>query len=420
MKFDIANWFRGIVVIEIKGDFRERFLNLAFQENIRLNDIRTEGNRLYATIDLRQIHLLRGIARRSRCPFRICKRSGWPFIMAHIIKRPVLPLVAALAVFIFAFTASFIFTLDVGGPYPVSAEDQALVLELAADMGLAPGHSRWGMDMDKVKEYIQRNFTDLVFVEIAGSGVHVTIEVVKRVDVSQEDAVKSPGDMVAVCDGIIEDVLVRRGTAAVKAGDAVCKGDILIYGFSGQEGVAADGIVTARLWGEGYGECALKEEKEALSGNSAVSLGIRVNGGAYMHLAGAKDSPYKKFECREKVYNMLKWRKTNLTVEIISKEYGEVLTYTSEHSPLQAAVIARKAAQSNAYADLAADFGISADGNLQITEERTEDIDLGDGLARAHTVVGGLAEIGEYRKNDQYLQEIPEVILPDDGTESGI
>lgn len=49
----------------------------------------------------------------------------------------------------------------------------------------------------------------------------------------------------------------------------------------GEEALAADGIVTAKVWGEGYGECALHEEWTEPSGNEVIALGIRVNNGSF-------------------------------------------------------------------------------------------------------------------------------------------
>jgi len=408
MRNDPAAWVKGTVEIEIQGRFMERFLNLAFQDNVRLTGIRRQGESIFAFAELDQVRKLRLIARRSHCPFRIRRRFGMPFILAFLRKRPVLPLMAAAAIFMFFFVSSFIFTLEVTGPYPISEEDRQLVLELAEAAGVKAGRSRWGVDMEKAVEYIRDGCGDLVFAEIEEKGVHLTIQVVKRVDIPEDQEQRPPRDMIAVCDGIIRDVLVRKGTAAVSPGDAVCAGDVLIYGYDGKQGVAADGIVTASLWGEGYGECAAEEKGQELSGRSVLSLGIRINGGAYIHLLGSANSPYEQYRIEETVYNRLMGRKTDMLVEIISRKYGEVVTFFASYTPEEARSAARKLAAENAYDDLKENYSMPPYGNLQIVEERTSDIDLGDGLARAHTVLEGMAEIGCYRQNDALGYYIPE------------
>ena len=60
--------------------------------------------------------------------------------------------------------SSFTLRWKVVGPYPVSEEDQAKVLALAAEAGIEPGHSRWGVDMDEAEKLYSLRFSvSLVF-----------------------------------------------------------------------------------------------------------------------------------------------------------------------------------------------------------------------------------------------------------------
>lgn len=393
MRIDLTSWLRGAVDIEIKGRFSERFLNLAFQEGIALRDIRRKEGCIIAQVPLGDMGKLRDISRRSRCSFHIRRRIGVPFFCAFLRRRPLLPLWAALAVAVSVFVASLTFTLEVGGPYPVSAADQERVLELAAEMGLSCGRSRWGLDMDEIEKHILLGFNELVFAQIVQEGVHVRIDVVRRVDVPPDEQEQSPGHLVADFDGIIEDVLVRRGTAAVSPGDAVCRGDILIYGWQGEQQLAADGIVTARVWCEGYGECALQEEYSEPSGASLQSLGIRVDGGPFLQLVGPADVPYDEYSLEETTERTLLWRNTGPTVEIISRQISELIAGVNEYNAEQAQTIAATRAEENAFAALERLLGTAAAESTVLTQD-TEELPLDDGPARAHTVLEVLAPIG--------------------------
>ena len=402
MKTDLFSWLRGTVDIELKGRFSERFLNLAYQENIPLFDVRVENGNIRARVELTAVKRLHSIAIRSHCTFRIRRRTGLPFFMAKMRMRPVLPLMAGVAVLLFMLVSSLIFSLEVDGPYPISDDDAARILALAEESGVAPGRCRWGIDMEAAGNNIMRGFPELTFAEIEEHGVHLVIRVVKRVDPDNEQTIKKPGDLVAICDGIVEDVLVRRGTAAVSPGDAVCAGDILIYGYSGRDPVAANGIVTARMWGKGYGECALREKYDKPTGDIARSFGIRINNGPYLHLAGAAASPYPKYNSSEKLYKTFIWRKTGMVVEILTREYGEIVACREERKQEDALMLARMRAENAARADLLNIFGGGAGAGLQIVSLSTEDIDLDDGLARASSIAEGIAEIGIYRRNPLY------------------
>ena len=396
MKTELPVFFHGAVDIEIKGRFSERFLNLAFQEGIDLRGIEYQGEKILARVPLKDMSKLRIIARNSRCSFHIRGRFGLPFIVAFLRSRPLLPIMAAIAIFLFMFIYSFTFTLEVVGPYPVSEEDQAKVLALAAEAGIEPGHSRWGVDMDEAEKHILLGFSELVFAQVIQDGVHVQINVVRRVDVSPADQPKEPGHLVADFDGIIEDILVRRGTAAVSSGDAVCKGDILIYGWQGDQALAADGIVTAKVWGEGYGECALREEWTEPSGNEVISIGLKVDDGSFLHLAGAQESPYENYSVSEETESMLTWRKTWPTVEIVVRNISELVTIVNEYSAEESQIIARERAEENAYANLLQLLGKDEDAEITIIDKEIEDIDLDGDPSRAHVVLETQMEIGVY------------------------
>ena len=190
--------------------------------------------------------------------------------------------------------------------------------------------------------------------------------------------------------------MVRRGTAAVSSGDAVCKGDILIYGWQGDQALAADGIVTAKVWGEGYGECALREEWTEPSGNEVISIGLKVDDGSFLHLAGAQESPYENYSVSEETESMLTWRKTWPTVEIVVRNISELVTIVNEYSAEESQIIASERAEENAYANLLQLLGKDEDAEITIIDKEIEDIDLDGDPSRAHVVLETQMEIGVY------------------------
>ena len=113
MKTELPVFFHGAVDIEIKGRFSERFLNLAFQEGIDLRGIEYQGEKILARVPLKDMCSLRIDALNSRCTLHIRGRFGLPFIVAFLRSRPLLPIMAAIAIFLFMFISSFTFTLEV-------------------------------------------------------------------------------------------------------------------------------------------------------------------------------------------------------------------------------------------------------------------------------------------------------------------
>jgi similar to stage IV sporulation protein len=307
-------------------------------------------------------------------------------------------LMLPIAVALMAFAASLVFSVQVTSPYPLAGEDARRVEQLAEQAGLRPGVSRWRIDLEQAEQAILAGFPEIYYAEVFEHGVHMEISVVKRVDVPEEEKILPPGAVLATADGVIVDILVRRGTAMVESGDTVKKGDVLIHGRVGDNLLAADGIVTASVYGEGYGEWALEQTALRPTGVSSDSLNMVLPGGKQLHLLGAAESPYDLFELHRDSQPLQLWRIIPLPVEILYDEYCQLEQYSLSFGSEEAAQLARTVAAVNAEAAAAVAVG---EENIRELHTTVVDIDLDDGLKRARAVSVAVAEIGAYQAYEE-------------------
>ena len=403
---------RGELTIEISGERPERLLNLALREGIRLDEVRhLSAGRLSCRIALPDIYQLRPLARRARCRIRIRQRRGLPFTLAFLRRRFILPLAAALATLLLAFLCSLCWNIRVTSPYDLSEEDTTRILQLAEDQGIIRWRSRWNMDTEAAEEYILDSFPELYYAEIYQHGTALEIHVVKRIDIPEEDRQRQPGNIVAACDGVISDVLVRQGTAAVKSGDTVKKGDVLIWGvFNGQLCVA-DGIVTANVGTEGYGECSQEETIVQETGNYTQYSALIAPSGAQLVLLGSKEAPYDSYRTLQSRETIYLWRNIPLPVELLLIEMRELTYSTLTHSPAEAQQIANKLAEERAVRALESLECGEPQGEISISHEI---IDTEDEIARCRALVIALLRIEDYH---ELSQEEAEALLHDPPTD---
>lgn len=390
MKNELLRRMRGELEIEISGELPQRLLNLAQRQGLIFRDIRfVSSERLRARIALADVYRLRPLMRPCRCRLRICRRIGLPFTLAFLRRRPLLPLGALLAIGLLVFVNSLIFEIEVGGPYPLSEQRVAQILQLAEQQGLKSGACVWRLDLQQIERQIADNAAQISFAEIYRCGNNVYIEVVERDGLSADEQPLPAGDIVAACDGLIIDVLVRQGTAAVQSGDAVTAGQVLIYGYQGQRRLAASGIVNAEVYGRGYGECALSGTAERYTGRSCKNLAVRVNDGALLLIAGADPAPYQLYDTERRSRRLSLGRNKPLSVEFVVSKICEKEQYTLRRSADEAAAIAAEAATAAARAALPEQANLS---DTQLTE-----ILLEDDLRRMQAVLTATAEIGVFR-----------------------
>jgi similar to stage IV sporulation protein len=132
------------------------------------------------------------------------------------------------------------------------------------------------------------------------------------------------GEVVARRPGLVEQVIVLQGEAAVKPGDTVQAGDVLIRGRP--EGTPARGIVLARTWYAAYAEQEKVERVEVYTGRSAVAYRLRL-GGRVLHLAGPRQPPFAAFRLRQEISRLLPGRGSGADVELLREIYAEVTVH---------------------------------------------------------------------------------------------
>lgn len=174
--------------------------------------------------------------------------------------------------------SSFVWFISVEGNDRINDKE---ILDTARRYGVYQGAAKWNFSRNDAEEAILREIKDLSYIKIDIRGVKAHIEVVEKVIPGEE--INGPCHLIASQDGVIEEIIVLDGQARVKEGDTVAKGDVLVSGLVIPEInpymppeanqnldpylVRARGIVKARVWFEGYGECSLYQEKRVLTGS---------------------------------------------------------------------------------------------------------------------------------------------------------
>ena len=130
----------------------------------------------------------------------------------------------AVLLFLYYLTG-FIWFIEISGNDEVSGEQ---IFEVLSKQGVTVGVSKSQLNLRSLENLILTKFPDFSWVGINIKGVLMSIEVVERTSPELKEV--QFGDVVAVENGLVTQVLPFRGTALVSIGDTVKKGDVLISG----------------------------------------------------------------------------------------------------------------------------------------------------------------------------------------------
>lgn len=404
--FKLMSYLLGYVVILVTGEAPEKFVNMAASRGIYLWDIARVGDgAILLKVRLSAVKSLRHIARRTRCRFRIRRRRGLPFHFARLRLRKALALGAVFSLGALYLLSSFVWFIEVRGNERLSAAE---VLGVAAEAGLSRGAPKWKIETGRVEAKIEERLPLVTWTGVYIKGTKVTIEVAERLVPEEED--RRPSHIVAAKTGLIKEVLVLNGHPAVKEGDTVVPGQVLISGEippleepsrPGEEKkpgevpkiirpsryVHAHGIVRARVWYEGYGEAKIVETGRRLTGRVESRVSMKFEGKEII-LSGNQNIPYEYYEVETFVKRMPEWRNLAIPVELVTVKYLELADYREERGRVGARRIAEERALEMVLNQLPKD--------ARVQERRVEEVLTGhpENLVRVKAVIETVEDIG--------------------------
>lgn len=247
----IINYILGFVNITVEGFFVERFINNCINNKVFLWGIKRKSSTLMTSnVNIKDFKKIRNIARKTKCKVNINSKKGFPIILHRYRKRKLLLLISIPIILAILISSRFIWNIEVVGTENINTEE---IIAQLADEGILIGKTKSSIDSKKVINNIRlkRNDISWMSLDLKGTNVIVTIvEAEKKPDIIDKN---EHCNIVANERGMITKITADTGTAMVKVGDIVEKGDILIGGymegkFTDTRYVHAKGKVEAKVW----------------------------------------------------------------------------------------------------------------------------------------------------------------------------
>jgi len=409
--FRLISFIFGYVNILVKGDNLEKFLNMAASRGIYLWDIRRVGDsEMFVKTRLSAVRPLRHIGRKTRSRFKFKNREGLPFIINRLKKRKSLLLGAVLFLLGLYALSSFVWFVDVRGNRNLTSEK---IILTAAEAGLRVGSAKFRVDQQRVENTIRERLPEVSYVGVTISGTRATIEIAEKTIIQKPQL--QPANIVAKKSGLIREVLVLVGNPAVKEGDTVVPGQVLISGVipppeeqapqqtgTPPEGrvippppppayVHARGVVRARVWYEGYAEVPLVEEGIRETGKWVSRVCIKI-GAREIIVSGSQGIPFSNYKTERDVKKAPGWRNLSLPVEVISERHHELENYRQQRSRSEALELARRKSLESARAGIGGEVHLIREETREITVKNPEN------LVRFKALIETLEDIGTVKQ----------------------
>lgn len=245
----VSNQVRCLVT----GEETLRFVNLCRNNGIELRHLIRKENAIQMEIDAKSFKKLRPLVRKTHVKIHILDRQGPAFFFYRHKRRWWFLLGMTVFAGMIYILSLFVWQIDIDGNRKYT---DALILQALAQMDVKTGCRKSEIDLPEIEEELRIMYNEITWVSASITGTKLQIELregdlkisgssgggqtgnVKRVENREnnpktqngESETDLPANLVADEDAIITNLVVRRGTVAVRYGDEVKKGDVLIEG----------------------------------------------------------------------------------------------------------------------------------------------------------------------------------------------
>ena len=187
-------------------------------------------------------------------------------------------LALALGIFIFLVSAGRVWDVRIDGNDRLT--DRQIETYLASQ-GLEIGVPWRSIDKSAVENSILTENGDIAWISVNRRGTVAYVQLIESENTGIHDESAPPySNLVAECDGVIEEITVESGAAAVKVGDVVRAGDVLISGIvESEKGITlcrAAGVVRASSVTELTATVTETASERAVIGHRTVEIRLNI------------------------------------------------------------------------------------------------------------------------------------------------
>ena len=221
----------GFLRIRIISADIERVLTVLTGNGIELTNIaRIDYLTVEVTIFKHDFGGTKVILDKLSSSFAVIQQKGLLFSIRRAIKRPVLVLGFILFILLTQCLSGRIFFIQIQGNDHVSTAE---ILNHAEQYVVKFGTKAADIRSEELKNVLMQRIPNLQWVGITTSGTVATIHVKERsVDAQKDTVTLQSYGICAARDGMITEMVIKRGTPLVSVGEQVREGDILVSGYT--------------------------------------------------------------------------------------------------------------------------------------------------------------------------------------------
>ena len=224
----MLRWIFGYVEFVVEGKFPERFINLAARKGVNIWKLRNKDNNICGYSRRSEYPELEVSAKKTQNCIHIVREYGLPFLVNKYKHRSGLLAGIVICAVFCKYMSGYVWNIKVEVPDMINEYE---IRNLLKEYGVYEGARRNNINVQDVISKMSANDKRISWMTLNISGTDAQVKISPDIskNIEKNDLTRS-SNMKSAADGTVTRVKVKNGTAAVKAGDGIRKGQLLVSG----------------------------------------------------------------------------------------------------------------------------------------------------------------------------------------------
>ena len=329
----VFSYILGYLRISIEGYYIERFINICKKQNITIWNLkRNKNTMLFFNVRIKEFKEVCKIVKQLNCKLKIRNKKGLPFLMYKYKKRKAFAILLIIVVFIIGLSSMYVWNVDI-----IEENNQELpnIRQDIEEAGIKLGTLKSKINSKEIINKIRLKRNDVAWMGIEKKGTNVIVKLVKADQKPEIVDTNEYCNIISDKTGVITKINAQNGTANVKVGDTVNKGDILINGwmegkYTGIRYVHAKGEIEAKVWYTKNKKIPYLLTQTRETGNQENKYSLKINNFQINFL-----KKYSKFEIYDTIETDSKFRIFSdfyLPISVVKTTFKEKENYTQKYT----------------------------------------------------------------------------------------
>lgn len=220
---------RATVRIDIKGDAKERYLNMCRARHFPVWDVRSDKKNDVITMCMNKEDFLesKSAIRKAGVKVVVKAKNGLPFLLKKINARRVFAAGALLGMLFLFLMMRSIWAFQFEGNIHITNEQ---IVDYLESCGVVIGTPIRTLDYEALEQGLREQFPEITWASVSQRGTTLLIRIREREYTEVSRRYDDRTDIIADVDGVIVSMIVKEGVPYVQKGDTVKAGDILVGG----------------------------------------------------------------------------------------------------------------------------------------------------------------------------------------------